>query len=59
MPHCCYCHAAGPTAHAKRLAPSIKWQDINSVDFLAPVGTPLIAMVNGTVCNPAVNSACV
>jgi murein DD-endopeptidase MepM/ murein hydrolase activator NlpD len=51
--------APGPTAHARRLAPSKKWQDINAVDFLAPAGTPLIAIVNGTVCDPAVNSACV
>jgi hypothetical protein len=28
----------GPSAHAKRLASSPKWQDKNAVDFKAPAG---------------------
>jgi hypothetical protein len=50
--------AAGPSNHAKRLN-SKKWQDNNSVDFLAPPGTSVYALVDGTVCDPAKDSKCV
>jgi murein DD-endopeptidase MepM/ murein hydrolase activator NlpD len=49
----------GPAAHQKRLAHTKKWQDNNSLDFLAPPGTPVYALVDGVVCDPAKNSACV
>jgi murein DD-endopeptidase MepM/ murein hydrolase activator NlpD len=49
----------GPSEHAKRLAYTKKWQDNNSLDFLAPAGTPVYALVDGVVCDPAKNPKCV
>eukprot|EP00879_Flechtneria_rotunda_P009736 GHRR01010185.1.p1 GENE.GHRR01010185.1~~GHRR01010185.1.p1 ORF type:complete len:178 (+),score=43.01 GHRR01010185.1:150-683(+) len=49
----------GPKGHAKRMKDSKRWQDINSLDYLAPAGTPVHAVIAGTVCDPAKDKECV